>query len=86
MTKLFNTFKNPVFGPFLDHLPSFGDKKNVFWKSGSVTHNLILVSSNMPNLKKTNDIIPRKRPDRRQDGQTLFYRTLLVTAGGPKKH
>ena len=86
MTKLFNTFKNPVFGPFLVHLPSFGDKKNFFWKSGSVTHNLILVSSTMPNLEKTNDTITRKRPDRRKDGQTLFYRTLLVTVGGPKKH
>ena len=26
----------------------------------------------------------RKRPDRRKDGQTLFYRTLPATAGGSK--
>ena len=43
------------------------------------------------NLEKTNDTIPRKRPDRQdgqkdgwKDGQTLFHRTLPVTAGCPK--
>ena len=39
------------------------------------------------NLEKTNDAIPRKCPDRwkdeRKDGQTLLYRTLPATAGGP---
>ena len=42
-----------------------------------------------PNLEKTNDKIPRKRPDRRKDGRkdrkTLFHRTLLANAGSPKK-
>ena len=42
------------------------------------------------NLEKTNDAIPRKRPDRwkdkRKDGQTLLYRTLPATAGGPKMY
>ena len=44
------------------------------------------------NLEKTNDTIPRKRPDRMtegwkdgwKDGQTLFHRTLPATAGCPK--
>ena len=27
MTKFFNIFKNPVFGPFLAHFPNFGGKK-----------------------------------------------------------
>ena len=45
------------------------------------------------NLEKTNDTIPRKRPDKwkdgrtegRKDGQTLFHRTLPTTAGGPTR-
>ena len=37
------------------------------------------------NLEKTNNPIPRKRPDRWKDGRTktLFYRTLSATTGGP---
>ena len=35
------------------------------------------------NLEKTNDTIPRKRPDRRKGGQALFYRTLPATAASP---
>ena len=51
-------------------------------------------------LEKTNNTIPRKRPDRRKDGrtdgrtegrmegrkdgQTLFHRTIPTTAGVPK--
>ena len=46
----------------------------------------------MPKFRKINDTIQRKRPDRgkdgrtdrRTDGQTLFYRILPATAGGPK--
>ena len=42
------------------------------------------------NLEKTNDPIPRKCPDRRKgwrtEGQSLFYRTLLVTAGTPTSY
>ena len=34
------------------------------------------------NLEKTNDPIPRKQPDRQEDGQTLFCSTLPGTAGG----
>ena len=39
------------------------------------------------NLEKTNDTIPRKRPDRQKDGpkdgQTLFHGTLPANAEGP---
>ena len=35
----------------------------------------------MPKLKKTNDPIPRKQPDRQQDGGV--ERTLPASAGGP---
>ena len=37
------------------------------------------------NLEKTNETIPRKHPDRRKDGQTLFNRTLPANAGSPIK-
>ena len=47
------------------------------------------------NLKKVNDTVPKKRPDRRKDGstegdgrkdgQTLFYSTLPATVGCPIK-
>ena len=55
----------------------------------------------MLSFRKTNEPIPRKRTDRgkdrrkdeqqdrrtdgRMDRQTLFYKTLLAEAGGPKK-
>ena len=35
-------------------------------------------------LEKTNEPIPRKLTDRWKDGHTLFYRTLLAKARGPK--
>ena len=41
--------------------------------------------STMPNLEKINDAIPRKDPDRWQDGQTLFQRTFPATASSPIK-
>ena len=36
------------------------------------------------NLEKTNDTFPRRRLDRRKDGQTLFQRSLQADAGGSK--
>ena len=79
---------NKFFGPFLVHFPNFWDKK-IIQENPTVTHN----SSTIKNLEKTNDAIPRKRRDRKTDGrtdgwkdrQTLFHRTLLATARGPKK-
>ena len=89
MTKFFNIFKNPVFGPFLAHFPNFGGKKICLESPALVTHNFIWVSRSCQNLEKTNDTIPRKRPDRRKDGrkdgQILFHWTLPATAEGPIK-
>ena len=80
--------KNPVYSLFLAHLLDFLGKNSFSRKSGSVTHNFIWVSSIIPNLRKTNGTIPRKRQDRRKDGhkegQTLFLRTLPTNVGGPK--
>ena len=68
--------------------PIFGAKKN-FLK------NLVLSRTTSygfltpcQNLEKVNDTIQRKHPHRRTEGrkddeQTLFYRTLPATAGGP---
>ena len=84
MTKFFNKFKKTYFWPTF---PIFGAKK-------FFPENLALSSTTSyrflapcQNLEKTNNKIPRKRPERfrhgRKDGQTLFYTTLLATAGGP---
>ena len=45
--------------------------------------NVIWVSSIRPKLEKNNDSIPRKHPDRGEDGQTLFCRTHRATAVDP---
>ena len=37
-------------------------------------------------LEKTNDTVPRKSPDQRNDGQTLFYWTLPATTQGPIRY
>ena len=89
MTKFPNKLKKPCFWPILDPFSQFWGKKKFFLKkSNSVTQKFIWISSTMPNFRK-NDTIPRKYLDRRmdgrmKDGQTLFYRTLPATAGGPK--
>ena len=35
------------------------------------------------NLEKTNDLVPRKHPDRGKDGHILIYKTYRATAAGP---
>ena len=37
----------------------------------------------MTKLEKNIGLIPRKHPDRQQDGRTLFHTTLLAVAGDP---
>ena len=37
------------------------------------------------NLEKVNDTIQTKKTPGQMDGQTLYYRTLLATAEGPKR-
>ena len=70
MTRFFKKFKKPFFDPFLVHFPNFEGKKIFSRKYGSVMHNFIWVSSISQNLEKTNDTIPRKRPDRRKSRKT----------------
>ena len=67
MTKYFNKFKNPVFGPFLVHFPNFEGKKN-FSENLALSHTTSYgFLAPCQNLEKTNDRIPRKYPDRRTD-------------------
>ena len=78
------------------HFPHSWGKKNFPGKSGTVTHNFIWVSSNIPKFRKSynsmiqfNDTMIQfkgnTQTDKRKDGQTLFYRTLPATTRGPKR-
>ena len=71
---------------FWSIFPIFGPKKNFPENpTPSLTTSYRFLAP-CQNLEKTNDTIPRKRPGRREDGQTRFYRTLPATAGGLKIH
>ena len=84
--------KKPVFGPFWAHFPNFWGKKIIPENpalSCTTSHGILPTCQN---LEKINDTVPRKclgrwrmdwSTDRRKD--TLFYRTLMPTARGPKK-
>ena len=84
MTKFFNKFKKPGFWPIF---PDFWGKK----KKKKIPKNLALSHTisfgflaPCQNLEKNNDTIQRKCPDIWKDGETLIYRTLRATTGGPK--
>ena len=88
MTKFSNKFKKPCFWPIF---PIFGAKK-IFLENPALSHTTSYgFLAPYQNLEKVNDTIQKKCPDRWKDGrmygrtdrQTLFYRTLLATAGGP---
>ena len=88
MTKFSNKLKKPCFWPILGPFSQcLEQKKNV--QENSVLSRTTSYGFLAPcqNSEKVNDMIQRKRPDRRKDGwkdgQTLFYRTLAATAGGP---
>ena len=85
MTEFSNKFKKPCFWPILGHFPNFGGKKNFPGKSGSVTSTPYGFLAPCQNLEKVNDTIQRKCLDRWKDGQTLFYRAIPATIGGPKR-
>ena len=73
MTKFFNKFK--IF-----------EAKKMFLGNPTLSHTTSYgFLATCQNLEKTNYTIPRNHPDRQNDGQTLFYRTFLVTARGPIK-
>ena len=88
MTKFFNIFKKPCFWPIF---PISGAKKHFLVNpvlSGTTSHGFL---ASCPNLEKTNNTIPRKRPDgwkdERMDGrkvrQTLIHSNLPANDGGP---
>ena len=95
MTKFSNKLKKPCFWPIF---PILGAKK-IFPENPALScktsHGILAPCQN---LEKINNTSPRKRlnrwEDRRTEGQkegwkdgqtqTLFYRTLPATAGGPK--
>ena len=96
MTKFSNKLKKPCFWPIMGPY-SQQNKKNKKTKKKktrkiqlcprTTSHWILAPCQNLENI---NDTIPRtdgrtERPDRRKDGQTLFYRTLPATAGGPIK-
>ena len=76
---------------FLANFPNFWGKKFFLENPALSCTTGFLVSCQ--NLEKTNDTIPRKRLDRRAEGQkdgrkdrqTLLHRTLPANAGGPIK-
>ena len=85
MTKFFNTFKKHCFWPIS---PIFG-AKNILLENPALSRTTSCrILASRQNLEKTTDTIPRKWPDRQnnrwKDRQTLFHRTLLTNAGGPK--
>ena len=67
----------------LAHFPTFG-KIKFLWKirlSRTTSYGFLATCQE---LEKTNDTTPRKRPDWRKDGRSLFHRTLPATAGFQK--
>ena len=75
--------KNPVFGTSLVHFANFWGK-NIFSRNPALTSTTSYgFLAPYQNLEKTNDNIPRKQMEGWKDGQTIFYRTLPATAGGP---
>ena len=75
MIEFFNKLKKPCFWPMYFFL--ILRMKKISRSFGSITHNFIWVFSTMPNLEKTNDTIPTKRPERqhRQKDQRTEGRT-----------
>ena len=82
MTKFSNKLKKLFLVHFESIFPILEAKK-IFLENPTVMHNSHGILAPYQNLEKTNDTIPRKRPDRQKDGQTLFYRTLPATTGAP---
>ena len=80
MSKFSNKLKNSVFGPF----SQFWGQKKFSQKiplSHTTSHGILAPCQN---LEKINDTIPRKRPDRRNDGRTdrpYFIRPFQLPLG-----
>ena len=70
MTNFFFKFKKPNIWSNISAFPQFFEQKMFFQKSNSVMHNLKGFLAPCQNSEKSNDPIPRKHPDRLQDGWT----------------
>ena len=87
MCKFPNKFRKPCFWPILGPFSQFLRQKIFSWKIWLCYAQLHMGFQNhakiqkklMYNSKKT----PRQTEGWTEDGQTLFYRTLLATAGSP---
>ena len=83
MTKFFNKFTKTLFLAQFWSIFQFLGAKIFFlqkiWLSCTTSY-----LAPCQNLEKTNNTIPRKRQDGRNDEQTLFHRTPPATARGPK--
>ena len=86
MTKFSNKLKNPWFWPILGPFFAILSQKIFSQKAlPPTTSNEYLAPCQIS--EKTNDTIPRKcLEEGRKDRQTLFYRTLPVTARDPKTY
>ena len=83
MNTFSNKLKKPCFWPILGSFSQFLGQKKFSSKNPALSRT---TSYGFPapcqNLEKVNDKNQRKCPDRLKNGQTLFYRTFLATAGG----
>ena len=85
MTIVLHKFKKLFFGPFRAHFSCFWGKILFFEKIRllrTIWNDFITLCQN---LEKTNDPIPRERPDRRtkrRKDRPYFMGTLLPTTGG----
>ena len=79
MTKFSNKLKKPCFWSILDVFSQFWGKKNFPRKSGSVKFQKKL------RIPFQENAWTEGRTEGQKKGQTLFYRTLPATAGGPIK-
>ena len=88
MTKYSNKLKKPCFWPISDPFSQFWGQKIFFPENPALpSTNSYGFLATCQNLEKSNDTIPRKHLDRREDGKmegqrTLFHRTLLATTWG----
>ena len=84
MTKFSNKFKKPCFGPFS---PILGQKK-FSWKIWLSHAQLHMGFQHHAKIQKKLMVQFKENAwtdEGQKDGQTLFYRTLSATAGGPIK-
>ena len=70
MTKFLNILKKPCFWPIPGPFSQFFEQKKIFWKIRLPRTTSYGFLASCQNLEKTNDTIPRKRPDRRKDERT----------------